>query len=131
MCMRSKPTDALVPAVEELGEGRGGALLLDHGGALLVGGELAQHARGHALDVLDLVVEQLHEDGDDGEAPDDGPVVGLPGEDVERAHGALHDLLHPDAVGVAAGGLRAAPAAPALGVLERPDEEVHQPGEVG
>ena len=43
----------------QLGEGRGGSLLLDHDGALLVRRQLAQHAGSHALDVLDLVIQQL------------------------------------------------------------------------
>ena len=54
-------TDSLVPAVEQLGEGRGGSLLLDHDGALLVRRQLAQHAGSHALDVLDLVIQQLQD----------------------------------------------------------------------
>ena len=59
-------TNSLVPAVEELGERSRGSLLLDHDGALLVGRQLAQDPGGHALDVLNLVVEQLHEDRDHG-----------------------------------------------------------------
>lgn len=96
-------TYSLIPGVQELCERRGGALALDHARALLVGRQLAEHAGRHALDVLDLVVEQLHEDGDDGEAADDGAVVHLARQDVQRAHRALHDLLHADAVRVRAG----------------------------
>ena len=59
--LTSKLTDSLVPGVQELGEGRRGSLALDHLCALLVGRQLAQHARRHALHVLDLVVEQLKE----------------------------------------------------------------------
>ena len=54
-------TDSLVPGVQQLREGRGGALALDHLGALLVGRQLAQHAGSHPLHVLDLVVEELQD----------------------------------------------------------------------
>ena len=57
----------------------------------------------------------LHEDGYDGEAANDGAVVSLSREDVERADGALHDLLHPHTVGVRAGG---APARALLRILQ-------------
>ena len=57
----------------------------------------------------------LNEDGYDGEAAYDGAVVSLAGEDVQRADGALHDLLHSDTVGVGAGGTSSRPL---LGVLE-------------
>ena len=50
------------------------------------------------LDVLDLVVEELHEYGDDGEAANDGAVVRLPRQDVQRRHRPLDDLLHAHAV---------------------------------
>ena len=46
---------------------------------------------------------------------DDCAVVALAGEDVQRADGALHDLLHPHPVGVRPGGTSARPL---LGVLE-------------
>ena len=111
-------TNSFVPAVQELSEWRGGSLCLDHAGALLVGGQLAQHSGGHPLDVLDLVVEQLHKDGDDGEAADDGAVVWLPGQDVKSSNGALDDLFHPHTVGIAACRLGAASPAPTLGVLQ-------------
>ena len=62
-------TDALVAAVEQLGERRSGALVLDHLGALLLGGELAQHAGSHVLDVLNGRVQQLHEQRDRAQAP--------------------------------------------------------------
>ena len=51
--------------------------------------------------MIGLIVN-LHEDGDDGEAADDGAVVALAREDVQRAHRALHDLFHAHAVGVGA-----------------------------
>ena len=58
----------------------------------------------------------LYEDGDDGEAANDCAVVSLSCEDVERADGTLHDLLHPHAVRVGAGGT---PARALLGVLQQ------------
>ena len=57
----------------------------------------------------------LHEDWDDGEAADDCAVVSLSCEDVERAHGALHDLLHPNPVGVGSSGT---PARTLLRILQ-------------
>ena len=45
--------------------------------------------------------------------------MALAGEDVQRADGALHDLLHPHPVGVRAGGF---PARALLGVLEQEEE---------
>ena len=62
-------TDALVAAVKQLGERRSGALVLDHLGALLLGGELAQHAGSHVLDVLNGRVQQLHEQRDRAQTP--------------------------------------------------------------
>ena len=104
--------------MQELSEWRGGSLSLDHAGALLVSGQLAQHSGGHPLDVLDLVVEQLHKDGDDGEAADDGAVVWLPGQDVKSSNSAFDDLFHPHTIGIAACRLGAASPAPTLGVLQ-------------
>ena len=117
--------------MEKFSQRGGCSLLLDHHGALLVGGQLAEHPGGDSLDVLDLVVEQLHKYRDDGKSPDDGSVVALPGQDVQGPHGALHDLLHPHAVGVGAGGLVASPgeSSHSLSVLEGSDQKMDQPGD--
>ena len=112
-------TNSFVSAVQKLSERRGSSLGLNHACTLLVCSQLAQHPSCHALDVLNLVVEQLHKDGDDGEAADDGPVVGLPGQDVERSHGAFDYLLHPHTISIAACRLSAASPAPALRVLQK------------
>ena len=57
--MHCSLTDTLVPGVKQLGEGSSGALALDHVSALLVSGQLAKDTGGHALDVLNLVVQKL------------------------------------------------------------------------
>ena len=88
-------TNSVISAVEKFCERSSGSLLLNHDSSLLVSSQLTQHACSHFLDVLNLVVEQLDKDGEDGESSDDGSVVLLPGQDVEGAHGALHYLLHP------------------------------------
>merc|ERR1719219_2139391 len=77
---------SLVPAVQQLCERSRGSLLLYHSSSLLVSCELTQHPSSNSLDVLYLVVQQLHEDGDDREAPDDGSVMTLPGKDVQSTN---------------------------------------------
>ena len=52
-------TDTFVAGVEQLGERGGGSLLLDDLSTLLLSGQLTQHARRHALNVLNGRVEEL------------------------------------------------------------------------
>lgn len=63
------------------------------------------------LYVLDLVEQQLHEDGHDALLADERAVEPLARQDVQRAHRALHDLLHAHAVRVRAARAAAAHAA--------------------
>ena len=52
-------TDALASGMKELGERSGGSFVLDEGGALLVGRQLAKNSGSDPLDVLYLVVQKL------------------------------------------------------------------------
>ena len=54
------------------------------------------------ISIFYILVQYLDKDGDDIEAPDDGPVVRLPGQDVQPSHRPLHYLLHPHPVRVGA-----------------------------
>ena len=52
------------------------------------------------LDILDFVVEELYKYGDHREAANDGAVVRLPRQDVQRSHCPLNDFLHAHAIGI-------------------------------
>jgi len=114
--------------VQQLSDGGRGSLLLDHLDALLVHRQLAQHAHRDALDVLDLVKQELHEDRDHHLLADQSPVERFPRQNVERANRALDDLLHADPVGVHARGVHPGTRhrRPPLGVLERAHQQPPQ-----
>ena len=61
-------THSLVPGMEEFCERGGGALTLDHLGAFFVGGQLAEDSGCHPLDILNFIVQQLDENGNNREA---------------------------------------------------------------
>lgn len=112
--------------MQELGQRSSGTFTLNHLSSFFVSCQFAKDSGGHSLDIFNLVVEKLHKDWNDREAPDDVPVVSFPGQDVQGSNGAFHDLLHPDPVGVGPGRLTT-PRSP-LGVLECPDQQMDQSG---
>ena len=69
---------------------------------------------------LSLNTTYLDKQWDAVQAADHGPVVRLAGQDVQCAHGALHDVLHAHAVH------DDALAGPALHVLVRAHEQLDQ-----
>ena len=52
------------------------------------------------LNILDFVVEELYKYGDHSEAANDGAVVRLPRQDMQRRYRPLDDFLHAYAIGI-------------------------------